>query len=116
MPTRKGRKVLVTPFGKPAAQMVPPPPATRDDGWSGCIRGRTTIVGDIVALDPLFDERLRRRWAAVEARWIGRGGVAREAAATGMSRTTIRAGVQELTAQEASGAEDDPGRVALADY
>ena len=59
MPTRKGRKVLVTPFGKPAAQMVPPPPATRDDGWLGWIRGRTTIVGDIVALDPLFDGRHR---------------------------------------------------------
>ena len=69
------------------------------------------VKAKFVALDPLFDERLRRRWAAVEARGIGRGGIARVAAATGMSRTTIRAGVQELTAQEASGAEDDPGRV-----
>ena len=39
------------------------------------------------ALDPLFD-RLRRRWAAVEARLMGRGGIACVAAATGM--TTIR--------------------------
>ena len=63
-----------------------------------------------VALAPLFDERLRRRWAAVEARGIGRGGIARVAAATGMSRTTIRAGLRELEAREAPDAEPDSGR------
>ena len=42
-----------------------------------------TVKAKFVALDPLFDERLRRRWAAVEARGIGRGGIARVAAATG---------------------------------
>ena len=69
------------------------------------------VRAKFVALDPLFDERLRRLWAAVEARLIGRGGIARVATATGMSRTTIRAGLQELAAREASGTEDDGGRL-----
>ena len=63
------------------------------------------------ALDPLFDERIRRRWAAVEARLMGRGGIACVAAATGMSRTTIRAGLKELDANEAAGAPPDAGRL-----
>jgi transposase len=48
------------------------------------------------ALAPLLDERTRRRWAAVEARAIGRGGITRVAEATGLSETTIRAGLKEL--------------------
>jgi Rhodopirellula transposase DDE domain len=48
------------------------------------------------ALVPLLDERTRRRWAAVEARAIGRGGITRVAEATGLSQTTIRAGLKEL--------------------
>ena len=63
------------------------------------------------ALDPLFDERLRRRWAAVEARLMGRGGIACVAAATGLSRTTIRAGLQELDAKQAADGEPDDGRL-----
>ena len=63
------------------------------------------------ALDPLFDERLRRRWAAVEARLMGRGGIACVAAATGLSRTTIRAGLQELDAKQAADDEPDAGRL-----
>ena len=63
------------------------------------------------ALAPLFDERLRRRWAAVEARSMGRGGIACLAAATGMSRTTIDTGLKELAANEAAGAHDDSGRL-----
>ena len=64
------------------------------------------------ALDPLFDERLRRRWAAVEARLMGRGGIACVAAATGMSRTTIRAGLKELDAgMHAADVEPDAGRL-----
>ena len=60
-----------------------------------------TVKAKFVALDPLFDERLRGRWAAVEARGIGRGGIARVAAATGMSRTTVRAGLKELAGKQA---------------
>lgn len=48
------------------------------------------------ALAPLLDERTRRRWAAVEARAIGRGGIPRAAEATGLPQTTIRAGLKEL--------------------
>ena len=64
-----------------------------------------------VALDPLFDERLRRRWAAVEARLMGRGGIACVAAATGLSRTTIRTGLQELDAKQTADAEPDAVRL-----
>ncbi len=48
------------------------------------------------ALRPGMDERLRRQWAAAEARELGRGGVTAVALATGMSRTTITAGRREL--------------------
>jgi hypothetical protein len=44
-----------------------------------------------------MDERLRRLWAAAEARELGRGGITAVARATGMSRTTITTGCQELT-------------------
>ena len=43
-----------------------------------------------------LDERHRRTFAAAEARVLGRGGVAQVVAATGMSRNTIVAGMEEL--------------------
>jgi len=43
-----------------------------------------------------MDERRRRQWAAAEARELGRGGVSAVARATGLSRTTITAGLREL--------------------
>jgi hypothetical protein len=43
-----------------------------------------------------MDERLRRQWAATEARELGRGGVTAVACATAISRTTITAGRREL--------------------
>jgi len=49
------------------------------------------------SLEPEMDERLRRQWAAAEARDVGWGGITAVAQATGMSRTTITAGLQELT-------------------
>jgi DNA-binding phage protein len=55
-----------------------------------------TIAAKFAILRPLLDERARRLWAAVEARAIGRGGISRVAEATGVSRPTIRAGLQEL--------------------
>ena len=54
------------------------------------------IEAKFVILKPLLDERARRLWAAVEARAIGRGGISCVAEATGLSRVTIRAGLQEL--------------------
>ena len=48
------------------------------------------------ALSALMDERMRRRWAAAEASSLGHGGIALVARATGLSRTTIQAGIAEL--------------------
>lgn len=61
-----------------------------------------TIKDKFAALAPLLDERTRRRWAAVEARAIGRGGITRVAEATGLSQTTIRAGLKELESRRTS--------------
>jgi len=47
-------------------------------------------------LRPEMDERMRRQWAASEARELGWGGVTTVALATGLSRTTITAGLHEL--------------------
>jgi hypothetical protein len=44
----------------------------------------------------LLDERGRRVWAAAEASSLPRGGVSLVAKATGLSRTTIHAGIREL--------------------
>lgn len=72
------------------------------------------------ALQPLLDERTRRLWAAVEARALGRGGISAVALATGMSRTTVRAGLRELAddgtvAPSAGVRRSGGGRKALAD-
>jgi len=45
-----------------------------------------------------LDERGRRRWAAIEARSLGWGGISTVAEATGISDRTIRNGVKELAA------------------
>src|SRR5438270_193852 len=47
-------------------------------------------------LRPLMNERLRRHWAACEALTLQRGGITLVAQATGLSRTTIWAGLREL--------------------
>jgi transposase len=53
------------------------------------------------SLEPEMDERLRRQWAAAEARDLGWGGITAVAQATGMSRTTVTAGLGELALPEA---------------
>lgn len=53
-----------------------------------------------------LDERARRRWAAVEALSLGRGGIAAVAEATGISDRTIRNGIRELREGDAA----PPGR------
>src|SRR3954454_20599422 len=55
-----------------------------------------------------MSERLRRRWAAAEAVSLGRGGISAVAMATGLSRTTIWQGMNDLR-----GSEGDAGGVAL---
>ena len=56
------------------------------------------------ALAPVLDERARRHWAATEALDLPWGGVTAVAAATGLSRTTITAGMREI---------QDPGAAPL---
>jgi hypothetical protein len=48
------------------------------------------------ALLPEMDERMRRQWAAAEARSLGYGGVTMVSRSIGLSRTTIAAGRAEL--------------------
>src|SRR4051812_11165784 len=55
-------------------------------------------------LGPLMNERMRRHWAAAEAMALPRGGVTLVAEATGLSRTTICAGLRESRRPEG-----DPG-------
>ncbi len=49
-----------------------------------------------VALVSELDERGRRRWAGIEARALGYGGITAVAQATGISDRTIRTGLKEL--------------------
>lgn len=58
-------------------------------------------------LAPLLNERPRRCWAATDARTIGYGGISLVAHVTGLSRNTISAGVEDLSA---SGAKTPPSR------
>jgi len=73
-----------------------------DDGREQGIRSRYEAVA------PYADERVRRRLAGAESMAYGRGGVSAVARATGLSRTTVAAGVAEL---EGRAPEVDPDRV-----
>jgi Rhodopirellula transposase DDE domain len=53
-----------------------------------------------LALTVVMDERMRRLWAAAEATELGWGGISHVANATGISRTTILAGIRDLKDQE----------------
>ena len=61
----------------------------------------TTLHAKFAALAPVLTERSRRLWAATEARALGHGGIALVERATGVSRSTIHRGLQELEAGEA---------------
>src|SRR5258708_25533920 len=54
------------------------------------------IRSKFIAMAADLDDRGRRRWAAVEARALGHGGITTVAAAIGMSDRTIRTGLKEL--------------------
>lgn len=57
----------------------------------------TAVIKEkFAALSGRLDEATLRLWAAVEARALGRGGVTAVANASGLSRTTIHAGLREL--------------------
>jgi len=51
---RTGRPILVTRFGEPIAEIVPPTAPSRRRNWLGALAGTVTIVGDIVS--PASDE------------------------------------------------------------
>jgi hypothetical protein len=59
------------------------------------------IVTVYKSLAPLMDERMRRQWAAAEARAYGWGGVRAVSTAIGMSTNTIHRGLLELAEREA---------------
>jgi hypothetical protein len=62
-------------------------------------------------LGPVMTERMRRHWAASEALALPRGGMTLVTQATGMSRTTLWAGVRELrNPSDAPRAPRDPRR------
>jgi len=57
-------------------------------------------------LAPLLHEKAQRRWAACEARALGRGGISLVSTATGLSRPTIRRGPAELNTGPSASEED----------
>jgi Rhodopirellula transposase DDE domain len=64
-------------------------------------------------LDPVLDERSRRRFAAVEAKAAGRGGIAAVSRITKMARSTIIRGLAELAVGVGDGPASDlrPSRI-----
>ena len=66
----------------------------------------STLRAKYKALAPVLSERTRRLWAAAEAEAMGHGGVAAVARATGMSRTRIARGIEELRSDDPL----EPGR------
>jgi len=65
------------------------------------------IAARYLTLAPVLDERARRLVAGSEANAIGRGGVAAVARATGLARTTVQRGVDDVR----EGARLEQGRV-----
>ena len=60
------------------------------------------------ALSDRLNEATLRIWLATEAQALGRGGVSTVARATGVSRTTIHAGLNELGSPEAKRGSEKP--------
>src|SRR5437763_13632675 len=67
-----------------------------------------TVRQKYEALPPLLHEKAQRRWAACEARALGRVGISLVAAATGLSRPTIHRGLAELNPRPDASEEDEP--------
>jgi hypothetical protein len=64
---------------------------------ASAIRGITLRYESLAAL---LDERMRRQWAAAEAKSYGWGGIRAVSTATGLSPNTIAKGFEELEAQQ----------------
>jgi transposase len=69
-----------------------------------------TVRQKYEALAPLLHEKAQRRWAACEARALGRGGISLVAAATGLSRPTIHRGLAELNSSPDAREDAGPQR------
>jgi hypothetical protein len=65
------------------------------------------LAAKFEAILPRLDERQRRLLLAAEARSLGHGGISLVSRASGVSRVTVTAGVDELDA----GLEATPGQV-----
>jgi hypothetical protein len=65
------------------------------------------------SLRPVMDERMCRLWAAAEARALGWGGISLVAAATGMTRTRVSAGLRELDMLAEAPPPTQPGKARL---
>lgn len=51
---RTGEPVLVTRFGKPVAEVVPPSSQAQSDDWIDSMAGKARIVGDLI--EPVASE------------------------------------------------------------
>jgi len=58
--------------------------------------GESIVAEKYEALRDVMDERMRRLWAATEARALGYGGISAVSRAIGLTRPTITAGMKEL--------------------
>ena len=58
---RTGRPVLITRFGQPVAEVIPPRPSVPTSSWIGSMAGRAIIVGDLVG--PVGDAE---EWEALQ--------------------------------------------------
>jgi hypothetical protein len=72
-----------------------------------------TVRQKFEALAPLLHEKAQRRWAACEARALGRGGISLVASATGLSRPTIHRGLAELSSNSDALEDADPNRTRI---
>jgi hypothetical protein len=76
--------------------------------WYSVVMASPAVISTVrqkyEALAPLLHEKARRCWAACEALSLGRGGISLVAAATRLSRPTIRRGIAEIRA-----GDHDPG-------
>ena len=50
---RTGKPVLITRFGEPVAELVPPSPQAWKSDWLGSMEGRAQLLGDVVG--PVFE-------------------------------------------------------------
>ena len=50
---RTGKPVLITRFGEPVAELVPPSPQASKSDWLGSMEGRAQLLGDVIG--PVFE-------------------------------------------------------------